>query len=94
MEGRGESDSGISSGPVMAQCRVMEAGQRVRAGFPPGTKMSEVTWGRLVGEKRREEGVRGRKEERKTLWGYNSGELLPENFPGSSREKREEALQC
>lgn len=53
----------------------MEAGQRVRAGFPPGAKMSEVTWGRLFGEKRREEGVRGEKKERKTLWGYNSGEF-------------------
>lgn len=41
--------------------------QRVRAGFPPGAEVSEVTWGRLVGEKRQEEEGRRREEERKTL---------------------------
>lgn len=54
MGGRGERETGISSGPAMAHCRVMGGGQqRVRAGFPPGAEMSEVTWGRLVGEARR-----------------------------------------
>lgn len=87
MGGRGERVSGISSGPVMAQCRgwsvcvCVEGGRGggavymgVRAGFPPGAEMSEVTWGRLVGEKGQEEGVRGREEERKSLWGYIAGE--------------------
>lgn len=36
--------------------------QRVRAGFPPGAEMSEVTWGRLVGEKRQEEEGRRKRE--------------------------------
>lgn len=44
MGGSGERVSGLSSGPVMAQCRVMGRGVReVRAGFPPGAEMSEVT---------------------------------------------------
>lgn len=74
MGGRGERETGISSGLAMAQCRMTGGGQqRVRVGFPPGAEMSEVTWGRLVGEKRQEEEVRRREEERKTLWGYNSG---------------------
>lgn len=70
MGGRGERVSGISSGSVMAQCRVMGRGvRRVRAGFPPGAEMSEVTWGRFVGGKGQEEGVRRREEERKALLG-------------------------
>lgn len=94
MGGRGERVSGISSGSVMAQCRVIGRGVRgVRAGFPPGAEMSEVTWRRFVGEKGQEEGVRRREEERKAL-GIYCREWLQGNFWGSSRDRRKEASRA
>lgn len=87
----GARDSRISSGPVMAQCRVMGGGGE--GWLLPGAEMSEVAWGRLVW--REEARGRGKGEggrEKTPLGNITQRNEAKENFQGCSKGKREEAL--
>lgn len=89
----GARDSRLSSGPVMAQCRVMGTGGG-EGWLLPGAEMSGVAWGRLVW--RKEARGRGKREggrEKTPLGDITQGNEAKEHFQCCSRDKRKEALR-
>lgn len=88
----GARDSCISSGPVMAQCRVM-GGVGGESWLLPRAEMSEVAWGRFVWREEARGRGKGAGGREKTPPGdATQRKEAKENVQGCSKGKKEEAL--